>query len=270
MYFLQVWFNPADESIGENIYGSYTMGKFMRLDYFREDVPDATMLPQFRPPLGKHNPQEELFRTQDELPDASRLIMHGGTIIDATIIEALGSTKNSAKSRDPEMKPAQKGNQRHFGMKAYIGVDAGTGIARGVEVTSANVHDFEAAPKLIRADDDFVNGDAEYTGIEEREKIKNNGHLSKTVYRINRRKGADKKRHDKLRSRPTAHLDYVAQPERDKHYEYMKSKAGCKVEHVFAVIKGKFGYRKAVYRGLKKNLCRLYMLFCGANLLRWS
>jgi IS5 family transposase len=65
---------------------------------------------------------------------------------------------------------------------------------------------------------------------------------------------------------PVARLDYVAQPERDKHIEYMKSKVRCKVEHVFAVIKGQFGYRKAAYRELKKNPARLYMLFCGANL----
>jgi IS5 family transposase len=67
-----------------------------------------------------------------------------------------------------------------------------------------------------------------------------------------------------------ARLDYVAQPERDSYYEYMKSKVRREVEHVFAVIKGKFGCRKAAYRGLKKNPARLYMLFCGANPLRWS
>jgi IS5 family transposase len=119
------------------------------------------------------------------------------------------------------------------------------------------------APKLIRADDDFVNGDAGYIGIEEREEIKNDERLSKIDYRIN-------KRHDAMMSRPMEHLDYVAQPEWDKHYEYMKSKVRCKVWHVFAIIKKKFGYRKAVYRGLRKNLARLYMLFCGANLPRWS
>jgi hypothetical protein len=79
-------------------------------------------------------------------------------------------------------------------------------------------------------------------------KIKNDGHPAKIDYRINKRKGADKKRHDKLPGSPTAHLDYVAQPEWDRHYEYMKSKVRCKVEHVFAIIKGKFGYRKAAYR----------------------
>jgi hypothetical protein len=63
------------------------------------------------------------------------------------------------------------------------------------------------------------------------------------------------------------HPGYIGQPDWDGHIEYMKSKVRCKAGHVFAVAKGKFGYRKAVYRGLKKNLARLYMLFCSANLL---
>jgi IS5 family transposase len=197
-------------------------------------------------------------------------IMHGGTIVDATIIEAPSSTKNSAKSRDPEMKPAKKGNQRPFVMKAHIGADAGTGMVHSLEVTAANAHDLDAAAKLIRPDDEVVNGDAGYAGIEEREEIKNDEHLSKIEYRINKRKGADKKRHDKLLGNPMKHLDYIAQPARDKHIEYMKSKVRCKVEHAFAIIKNKFGYRKAVCRGLEKNKARLYMLFCSANLLRLS
>jgi IS5 family transposase len=270
MYFPKVRFNPADESLEKNIYGSRAMRKFMRPDYSREDVPDAAALLHFRHLLEEHDLQKELFQTLNGIPDKKGKIMHGGTIVDATIIEAPSPAENSAKSREPEMKSTQKGSQRHSGMKARIGADAGTGTARGVEATAADVHDLETAQKLIRTDDDVVNGDAGYTVIEEREEIKNDGRQSKIGCRINMRKGADKKRHDKLPGSPAARLDYAAQPEWDKHYEYMKSKAGCKVEHVFAVIKGKFGCRKAAYRGLKKNLCRLYMLYCGANLLRRS
>jgi IS5 family transposase len=270
MYFPQVWFNSADESLEENIYGSCAMRKFMRLDYSREDVPDAAALLHFRHLLEKHKLQKELFETLKGLTDAKVKIMHGGTIVDATIIEAPSSTKNSAKSRDPEMKSTQKGSQWHFGMKAHIGVDAGTGMVHSLEVTGANVCDLDAAAKLIRPDDEVVNGEAGYVGIEEREEIKNDEHLSKIEYRINKRKGADKKRRDALLSKPMAHLDYIAQPAWDKHIEYMKSKVRCKVEHAFAIIKNKIGYRKAVYRGLAKNKARLYMLFCGANLLRLS
>ena len=50
----------------------------------------------------------------------------------------------------------------------------------------------------------------------------------------------------------------------------MKSKVSSKVEHIFYIVKRLFGYRKAVYRGLAKNTARLYMLFAGANLLKWS
>jgi IS5 family transposase len=50
-------------------------------------------------------------------------ILHGRNIVDATVIEAPASTKNRTKSRDPEIHQCKKGNERHFGMKAHIGVD---------------------------------------------------------------------------------------------------------------------------------------------------
>ena len=42
-----------------------------------------------------------------------------GTVVDATLIAAPSSTKNSSGERDPEMHQTKKGNQWHFGMKAY-------------------------------------------------------------------------------------------------------------------------------------------------------
>jgi IS5 family transposase len=229
MYFLQVWYKLAEESLERHIYGSYAMRKFMRPDYFKEDAPDAAALLKFRHLLEKHNLQKELFETLNGLMDAKGKIKRGGTI-----------------------------------------ADAGTGIVHSVEVTGANVHDLDVASKLIRPDDEVVNGDAGYAGIEERAGIKNDEHLSEIDYSINKRKGADRKRHDKLPGNPMKHLDYIAQPARDKHIEYMKSKVRCKAGHAFAIIKNKFGCRKAVYRGLAKNKARLYMLFCSANLLRLS
>jgi IS5 family transposase len=205
-----------------------------------------------------------------ETLESEGLMMHGGTIIDATIIEAASSTKNSAKSRDAEMRQAKKGNEWHFGMKAHIGVDAGSGMVHTVETTAANVSDVEVAAKLIREDDEVVNGDAGYIGLEKREEVKGNEHLKGIEYRINNKKGAGKKLRDKLMKNAMGHLDYIAQPDWDSHIEYMKSKVRCKVEHIFGIVKGIFRYRKAVYKGLKKNTARLYMLFASANLLKWS
>ena len=68
-------------------------------------------------------------------------------------------------------------------------MDAGTGYVHTIEVTPANVHDVTVAPKLVREDDEVVYGDSGYLGIEKREEVANDGHLSSIDYRINLRPG---------------------------------------------------------------------------------
>ena len=211
-----------------------------------------------------------LFETVNGVLEEAEKIMHGGSILDATIIEAPSSTKNSAKSRDPEMHQIRKGDEWHFGMKAHIGADAGTGMVHRVETAAANVADIATAHKLIREDDDVVNADAGYAGIENRKEIREDEHLSKVDYRVNQKKGAERKRETALYKEPMKHLDYIGQPNWERELEYMKSKVRSKVEHIFYIVKRVFGYRKAVYRGLAKNTARLYMLFASANLLKWA
>ena len=48
--------------------------------------------------------------------------------------------------------------------------------------------------------------------------------------------------------------------------EKKKSSVRCKVEHVFAVVKRLFRYRKTRYRGLKKQTAKNYIMFALANL----
>jgi IS5 family transposase len=270
MYLLQVWFNIADEALEETIYDSYAMRKFMRLNFSEDDVPDATTLLKFRHMLERNELQKMIFQSINEMLEEEGLMMHGGTVIDATIIEAPSSTKNTAHSRDPETRQTKKGNEWYFGMKAHIGVDAGSGLVHTVETTSANVPDIDVAHKLIREDDDVAIGDAGYIGIEKREEITKDEHLSQVEFRINSRKGAGRNLRNKLMKNAMEHLDYIAEPDWEGKIEYLKSKVRCKVEHIFAIVKGLFGYRKAVYKGLMKNTARLYMLFAGANLLLWS
>jgi IS5 family transposase len=44
-------------------------------------------------------------------------------LIDATIIKAPSSTKNSTNKRDPEMTSTKKNNNFHFGAKVHIATD---------------------------------------------------------------------------------------------------------------------------------------------------
>ena len=58
----------------------------------------------------------------------------------------------------------------------------------------------------------------------------------------------------------------VVKRRQDEKIGHRKSSIRSKVEHVFRIIKCQFGYKKAVYRGLKKNENRLYPLFACDNL----
>ena len=74
-------------------------------------------------------------------------------MVDATLIQASGSTKNKARQRDPEMRSTRKGGQYYFGMKVHIGADVNSGAAHEVAVTAANESDMGPLPNLLRADD---------------------------------------------------------------------------------------------------------------------
>ncbi|MFQ9094186.1 MAG: transposase [Ruminococcus sp.] len=118
--------------------------------------------------------------------EATGHIMHGGTIVDATIISAPSSTKNAERNRIRKcIRP--KGNVWKFGMKCHIGVDSGSGLVHTITATAANTHDIAEAHKLLREDDHVVYGDSGYIGIEKQDEIKNNEHFRKIDFRINRR-----------------------------------------------------------------------------------
>jgi len=275
MYLLQIWFDLADEGTEDAIYDSYAMKEFVGIDFDEEGAPDATTLLHFRHLLEEKRLQKQLFERINQCLEEAGIMLRGGTIVDATYIEAPVSTKNSAHSRDGEMKQGKKGNVWHFGMKGHIGVDAYSGIVHSaymprVEATAANVSDIEMAHKLIREDDDFVNGDAGYAGIEKREEIMNDEHLSKVEYRVNARKGAKRKRDTEIYKAPLEHLEYIGQPDWEGEIEKQKSKVRSKVEHTFQIIKVRFGYRKAKYRGIEKNYLQLCMLVLSVNLLKWA
>jgi IS5 family transposase len=239
-----------DGGVEEAIYDSYAMRRFMGLDFAVEQVPDATTLLHFRHLLEKHQLGEKLLAAQGEIFESEGWIMRGGSIIDATIIAAPSSTKNATGTRDPEMHQTRKGNQWYFGMKAHIGVDAGTGYVHSVTATAANVHDLDEAVSLVRGDDEVVYADAGYQGTHKRPEIAGDEHRSKIEWRVAARKGVVKTMTD-----------------HDRAVETRKASVRAKVEHPFLIVKRDFGFTKTRYRGIGKNLNHLNVLFASANWL---
>ena len=254
MYLLQIWFNLSDEGIEDAIYDSYCMRKFMGLDFLTESVPDATTLLKFRHLLEKHGLGKIIFEDVKEALDKQGLIMHGGTIVDATLIAAPSSTKNEKGERDPEMHQTKKGNQWYFGAKLHVGVDAGSGYIHTIDVTAANVHDAEVATKLIREDDHVVYGDSAYCAVGKHEDVVNDPNMSKIDFRTNRQKPYRKNRWEEGPG-----LFWL------RALEYDKSRVRSKVEYVFHIVKNIFHFRKTRYRGLAKLKTKLDILCACVN-----
>lgn len=255
MYLMQNWFNLSDAAMEDTIYDSYAMRSFMHLDFYKEQVPDATTLLKFRHLLEEHHIGEQIFADVSSRLEKAGLIMHGGTIVDATIINAPSSTKNKEGKRDPEMHQTKKGNQWYHGMKIHSGVDAGSGYVHTITATSANVHDIDEATKLIREDDEVMHGDSGYSGMAKRPGVKSDEHLSKMEFRTNVRPSSIKV--------PDTYQGI--QWERD--IENRKSSTRCKVEYPFLIVKRQFGYARVAYRGLAKNFHRFNVLFASANMI---
>lgn len=245
MYFLQQWFNLSDPAVEEALYDSMVLRQFVGIDLGREPVPDETTVCKFRHLLEKHNLGEQILGTVNLHLQSKGVRITTGTIVDATILHAPSSTKNREQKRDPEMHQTRKGKQWYFGMKAHVGVDSKSKVIHTAVVTAANVADVTVLPDLLHGEETRVWGDQAYRG--QTEVIHQCAPLAQDCT------------HRRYR-----YKNRIDEVERAKNRN--KSSIRSKVEHVFAVMKLKFGFVKVRYRGLKKNANRLFTTCALVNL----
>ena len=203
--------------------------------------------------LEAHNLGIQILATVNDTFSAKGLLLREGTVVDATLIAAPSSTKNSRGERDPEMHQTKKGNQWHFGMKAHAGVDADSGLVHTVTATAANAHDITQAHALPHGQETVVFADSGYRGVQKREEVQArhpdvNWHIAMMP---------GKRKALKKDTPMGAMLDML---------ERTKARIRAKVEHPFRVIKQQFGYTKVKYRGLAKNTANLMTLFALSNI----
>ncbi len=245
VYFLQQWFNLSDPAVEEALYDSATMRSFAGIDLAAAPAPDETTVCKFRHLLERHKLGKTLLSTVNDYLHRQGIKITRGTIVDATIINAPSSTKNKKGERDPEMHQTAKGKQWYFGMKAHIGVDSATKLVHTVLASAANVADKDALPYLLHGNETRVWGDSAYQG-------------QTAVIHARAPNASD------CTNRRCRYKDIVDEIEKAKNRS--KSQVRAKVEHVFGVVKGVFGFRKVRYRGLDKNLNRLEVTCALANL----
>ena len=241
-YFLQQWFGFSDPGMEEAFYDSPVLQRFAGVDLGVAAAPDETTILRFRHLLEQHELCGEMLMTVNRYLETKGIRISTGTIVDATIIHAPSSTKNSSGQRDPEMHQTKKGNQWYFGMKAHIGVDSKQTVVHTVIASAASVADSQMLPDLLNGDETKVWGDAGYQGQTE------------AIHE------AAPKAQD-MTSRRTKYKNYV--DEEAKRKNTTKARVRAKVEHPFRILKRVFGFTKVRYRGMKKNhewLCAAFAL----------
>ncbi len=246
VYFLQQWFNLSDPQAEDTIYDSESMRRFAGVELGEDVIPDETTILRFRHLLERHQLTEAIFAEIRALLAEKRLLLKAGTIVDATIIAAPGSTKNADKARDPEMRQTRKGKSWHFGMKLHVGTDT-HGVVHHVIATDAAVADITQLPALLLGTERVVYGDQAYWKEDHRQQWQ----LSGGTYRVNRRG-------------TTTH------PLTPHQKAVNRTRSQCRAlgEHPFQVVKYLWGFMKVRYRGLAKNAARAYTMFGLANLYR--
>ncbi|QXZ10703.1 IS5 family transposase [Comamonas sp. Y33R10-2] len=254
IHFMQQWFTLSDPAMEEALHDMPLFRDFVGLSW-DSATPDETTILRFRHLLETHKLAEQILKTITYLLESKKLLLRTGTIVDATLIAAPTSTKNSTKSRDPEMHQTKKGNQWYFGMKANIGVDADSGLVHTVRGTAANVSDVVEANSLLHGQEVDGYGDASYQGVDKRPDMP-----APTLEH-------ELRWHIAMKRSKRKALDLQQPiPALREQLEKVKSKIRAKVEHPFRVIKRQFGHVKVRCRGLRKNTQQLHTLFALANL----
>jgi IS5 family transposase len=246
VYFMQQWFNLSDPQAEDALYDIEPMRRFAGIELADDAIPDETTILHFRHLLERHQLPEQIFAEVRALLEEKKLLLKSGTIVDATIISAPSSTKNAAKSRDPEMHQGKKNKKQwEFGMKVHVGTSK-QGLVHSLTTGPANEADITKLDALLHGAEQELYGDQAYWSEDHRQQCQHAG----IRYRVNRRPAN--------RQHPLT--------EYQRLINRARSRCRARGEHAFHVVKRLWGFAKVRYRGLAKNTARSFALFALANL----
>ena len=98
IHFMQQWFNLSDPAMEEALHDLPLFREFVGLSW-GSATPDESTILRFRHLLERHKLAEQILKTVTDLLERKKLLLRTGNLVDATLIAAHSSSKNSTKSR---------------------------------------------------------------------------------------------------------------------------------------------------------------------------
>lgn len=249
---LQSLYGLSDRELEDALGDRLSFKRFVGLS-LEDTAPDHTVLNRFRNLLIEQDLLEKLFGELDRQLEKAGLILKRGTMLDATLIQAVSTPPSEKRpSNDPDARFAKRQGKRGwtFGYKAHMGVDEGSGLIRAVLTTPANVNDTTPADDLIRGDETAVWADAAYDTHARRARLKAEGKKPRIARRPN-------KHHPDL-------------PARLKRYNRLIARRRAAVETTFATLKCRMRLICIRYVGLVKASAQVLLATIAFNMRRWA
>jgi transposase, IS5 family len=255
---LQSLYGLSDAELEDAVQDRLSFRRFVGLS-LDEAVPDHSTFCRFRNMLIEATLLDVLFGELDKQLDAAGMILRRGTMLDATVIETAAprppygdnQTKGGVKPADPDAAFVVRQGKRgaHYGYKAHVAVDQGSGLIRKVITTPANVNDTTPADRLICGDERAVLADAAYHTHAREAALKRQGIKCRLMRRPNK---------------------YHKLSPRLQRLNNLISRQRSAVETTFATLKRRMGLVLIKYHGLVKAEGQVTLAAMAFNMRRWA
>ena len=166
---LATWHDLSDVRLAEALDDRDSFRRFCGFAA-HEPTPERTTFVRFRRELVRRGLDRVLFEAVTRQLETKGVIVRTGTLVDATLIPS------ASIRRDDEARWA--GHRRRkpvHGYKAHVATDEGAGLVRGVEVTTANVHDAAELGTVLPPEPGEVYGDSAFSGSRSADVIRMKG-----------------------------------------------------------------------------------------------
>jgi transposase, IS5 family len=239
---LATWHDLSDVRLAEALDDRASFRRFCGFAT-HEPTPERTTFVRFRAALLRRGLDRALFEAVTRQLDARGVVVRTGTLVDATLLPS-ASIKCDGEAR-------WAGHRRRkpvHGYKAHVATDQDAGLIRGVEVTTANVHDAAELTAILPEAPGPVYGDTAFSGSKPEAAIRACG-------------GTPHVTHKSTWGGPAALARLEA------HNADVRQVRG-RIEKVFGTVKRSYGLRRMRWLGLARAGLQVRLAAMAYNLRR--
>ena len=240
---LATWHDLSDVKLAEALDDRTSFRRFCGFAA-HEPTPERTAFVRFRRELVRRGLDRVLFEAVTRQLEGKGVTIRTGTLVDATLIPS-ASIRHDGEAR-------WAGHRRRkptHGYKAHVATDEGAGLVRGVEVTTANLHDAAELERVLPLEPGDVYADSSFAGGPAERVIIGRGGVPRTVQTGIWGRGPE------ALTRLEAHNAAVR-------------RVRCRIEKVFGTWKRSYGLRRMRWLGLAKAGLQVRLAAIAYNLRR--